>query len=153
REARPGTQALACLGARRGLMPELAHLFAPTAVGRMLLPNRIVMAPMERNYGNPDGTVSERTKEHYEARARGGVGWIDVESTFVPPAGRGRTHQLGLHDDACVPGFRELADIAHRHRARIGVELHHAGRNTCRAVSGHEVVAPSPVPCPEAGPD
>jgi 2,4-dienoyl-CoA reductase-like NADH-dependent reductase (Old Yellow Enzyme family) len=134
-------------------MPELAHLFAPTAVGRMLLPNRIVMAPMERNYGNPDGTVSERTKEHYEARARGGVGWIDVESTFVHPAGRGRTHQLGLHEDACVPGFRELADIAHRHGARIGVELHHAGRNTCRAVSGHEVVAPSPVPCPEAGPD
>ena len=134
-------------------MPELDHLFAPVTVGRMTVPNRIVMAPMERNYGNRDGTVSGRTKAHYEERARGGVGWIDVESTFVHPAGRGRTHQLGLHDDACVPGFRELADIAHRHGARIGVELHHAGRNTSRAVSGHEVVAPSPVPCPEAGPD
>jgi 2,4-dienoyl-CoA reductase-like NADH-dependent reductase (Old Yellow Enzyme family)/thioredoxin reductase len=132
---------------------DLEHLFQPLTVGRMEVPNRIVMAPMERNYGQPDGTVSERTKAHYEARARGGVGWIDVESTFVHPSGRGRTHQLGLHDDACIPGFRELAELAHRHGAVIGVELHHAGRNTCRAVSGHEVVAPSPVPCPEAGPD
>jgi 2,4-dienoyl-CoA reductase-like NADH-dependent reductase (Old Yellow Enzyme family) len=125
-------------------MTRLAHLFAPVEVGRMTLPNRIVMAPMERNYANPDGTVSERTLAHYEERARGGVGWIDVESTFVDPAGRGRTHQLGLHDDACIPGFRALAEAAHRHGAWIGVELHHAGRNTCTAVSGHEVVAPSP---------
>ena len=134
-------------------MPRLDHLFAPLDVGRMVVANRIVMAPMERNYGNRDGTVSERTKTHYEARARGGAGWIDVESTFVHPSGRGRTHQLGLHDDACIPGFRELVEIAHRHGAVIGIELHHAGRNTCRAVSGYEVVAPSPVPCPEAGPD
>ena len=119
----------------------------------MTVGNRIVMAPMERNFGNPDGTVSRRTLAHYEAVARGGVGWIDVESTFVDPAGRGRTHQLGLHDDACVEGFASLAEIAHANGARIGVELHHAGRNTCRAISGYEPVAPSPVPCPEAGPD
>jgi 2,4-dienoyl-CoA reductase-like NADH-dependent reductase (Old Yellow Enzyme family)/thioredoxin reductase len=119
----------------------------------MTVKNRIVMAPMERNFANPDGTVSERTKAHYEARARGGVGWIDVESTFVDPVGRGRTHQLGLHEDFCIEGFRDLAEIAHAHGARIGVELHHAGRNTSRAVSGFQPVAPSPVPCPEAGGD
>jgi 2,4-dienoyl-CoA reductase-like NADH-dependent reductase (Old Yellow Enzyme family)/thioredoxin reductase len=132
---------------------ELAHLLAPIRVGRMTVRNRIVMAPMERNFGNRDGTVSERTRVHYESVARGGVGWIDVESTFVDPVGRGRTHQLGLHHDACVDGFAALAEIAHEHGARIGVELHHAGRNTCRAISGYEPVAPSPVACPEAGPD
>jgi 2,4-dienoyl-CoA reductase-like NADH-dependent reductase (Old Yellow Enzyme family)/thioredoxin reductase len=130
-----------------------AHLLSSLQVGRMTVANRIVMAPMERNFGNPDGTVSRRTLAHYEAVARGGVGWIDVESTFVDPAGRGRTHQLGLHDDACVEGFAALAELAHANGARIGVELHHAGRNTSRAISGHEPVAPSPVPCPEAGPD
>src|SRR5262247_1968814 len=134
-------------------MPKLDQLFAPVTVGRLTVPNRIVMAPMERNFANPDGTVSERTKAHYEARARGGVGWIDVESTFVDPVGRGRTHQLGLHEDFCIEGFRDLAAIAHAHGARIGVELHHAGRNTSKAVSGFQPVAPSPVPCPEAGGD
>jgi 2,4-dienoyl-CoA reductase-like NADH-dependent reductase (Old Yellow Enzyme family)/thioredoxin reductase len=122
-------------------------------VGKMTVQNRIVMAPMERNYANRDGTVSERTLAHYESVARGGVGWIDVESTFVHPAGRGRTHQLGLHEDHCIPGFQRLVETVRRHDVRIGIELHHAGRNTCRAISGWQPVAPSPVPCPEAGND
>jgi 2,4-dienoyl-CoA reductase-like NADH-dependent reductase (Old Yellow Enzyme family) len=127
------------------------HLFAPLTIGPMTVSNRLVMAPMERNYANPDGTVSERTVAHYRARAEGGVGWIDVESTFVDPAGRGRTHQLGLHEDRCVDGMRRLADAVHAGGAKIGIELHHAGRNTSSAISGSRPVAPSPVPCPEAG--
>lgn len=129
------------------------HLFTPVRVGSMTVKNRIVMAPMERNYANPDGTVSERTKAHYAAVARGGVGWIDVESTFIDPRGRGRTHQLGIHDDRCIPGFRELTDIVHSHGARISLEIHHAGRNTSKAITGFQPVAPSPVPCIEAGGD
>lgn len=134
-------------------MYALHALFQPLHVGPMRVPNRLVMAPMERNYAHADGTVSERTLAHYARRAEGGVGWIDVESTFVDPVGRGRTHQLGLYDDRCVDGFRALADRVHAAGARIGVELHHAGRNTSRAISGFQPVAPSPVPCPEAGGD
>ena len=129
----------------------LSHLFEPIAVGPMTVANRLMMAPMERNYANPDGTVSERTVAHYRARAEGGVGWIDVESTFVDAAGRGRTHQLGLHEDRCLEGFRVLVDAVHAGGAKIGIELHHAGRNTSSAISGRPPVAPSPVPCPEAG--
>lgn len=127
------------------------HLFTPLAIGPMTVANRLVMAPMERNYGNPDGTVSDRTVAHYRARAVGGVGWVDVESTFVDPAGRGRTHQLGLHEDRCIDGMRALVDAVHAGGARIGIELHHAGRNTSSAISGATPVAPSPVPCAEAG--
>jgi 2,4-dienoyl-CoA reductase-like NADH-dependent reductase (Old Yellow Enzyme family)/thioredoxin reductase len=134
-------------------MAVFEHLFAPLRVGQMTVKNRIVMAPMERNYANPDGTVSARSKAHYTACARGGVGWIDVESTFVDPKGRGRTHQLGIHEDRCIPGFKELTDIAHSYGARISLEVHHAGRNTSRAISGFQPVAPSPLPCMEAGGD
>src|SRR5262249_60612366 len=94
-------------------MTELSHLFAPIEVGRMTVPNRIVMAPMERNYANPDGTVSERTLAHYGERARGGDGWIDVQSTFADPARGGRTHPPGLHAAACIPALRPLPDAAH----------------------------------------
>jgi 2,4-dienoyl-CoA reductase-like NADH-dependent reductase (Old Yellow Enzyme family)/thioredoxin reductase len=117
----------------------------------MTVQNRLVMAPMERNYANPDGTVSDRTIAHYGLRAAGGVGWVDVESTFVDPVGRGRTHQLGLHTDDAIPGFTALVEAIHAHGAVAGIELHHAGRNTSSAISGYEPVAPSPVPCPEAG--
>ena len=86
------------------------------------------MAPMERNLANADGTVTESTPAHYQARAWGGVGWIDVESTFVDQ--RGRTLQFGIHDDSHVPGLEEYVDRVHAHRPRIGLELHHAGRQT-----------------------
>jgi 2,4-dienoyl-CoA reductase-like NADH-dependent reductase (Old Yellow Enzyme family) len=107
------------------------------------------MAPMERNYANPDGTVTERTLDHYETCARGGVGWIDVESTFVDARGRGRTHQLGIHDDACVPGLAKLVERVHAHGPKIGIELHHAGRQTESGLTGSQPIAPSPVPCPQ----
>jgi 2,4-dienoyl-CoA reductase-like NADH-dependent reductase (Old Yellow Enzyme family)/thioredoxin reductase len=132
---------------------ELSHLFAPIEVGRMTVKNRLVMAPMERNYANRDGTVSARTTAHYEARARGGVGWIDVEATYVDPVGRGRAFQLGIDRDECVEGFRELVDVVHAHGAKIGIELQHSGRCTSRAISGFQPVAPSPVPEPVAGGD
>ncbi len=129
------------------------ELFKPLDVGPMKVPNRIVMAPMERNYGNPDGTVSVRTIGHYRLRAEGGVGWIDVEATFVDPAGRGRTHQLGLHEDRCIDGFRALVDAVHVSGAKIGVELHHAGREASSSITGLQPVGPSPVPCFESGGD
>ena len=132
---------------------QLAHLLTPIRIGDKESKNRMVLCPMERNYANRDGTVSTRTTDHYGAIAAVGVGWLDVEATFVDPAGRGRTHQLGLDDDACIPGFSQLASRVHEDGALIGVELIHAGRNTSTARSGYEVVAPSPVPCYEAGGD
>ena len=127
----------------------LEHLLSPIDVGGMAVRNRIFMAPMERNFANADGTVTDRTLAHYEACARGGVGWIDVESTFVEQRGRGRTHQLGIHDDLCVPGLKELVDRVHAHGPRIGIELHHAGRQTESGITGLQPIAPSPVPCPQ----
>ncbi len=129
----------------------LKALFQPLQIGPMRVANRIVMAPMERNFANPDGSVSERTIAHYRLRAEGGAGWIDVESTFVHPAGRGRTHQLGIHHDGAIEGFRALAEAVHDAGAKIGIELHHAGRNTSSLITGTRPVAPSPVPCIEAG--
>ncbi|MDX6560245.1 MAG: hypothetical protein QOD65_59 [Gaiellales bacterium] len=127
------------------------RLSSSLTVGPIRSKNRIMVAPMERNYANADGSPSQRTLVHYAGIAAGGAGWIDIESTFVDPRGRGRTHQLGLHDDRSIPGFRALAEAAHRHDVRIGVELHHAGRNTSPALAGAVPVAPSPVECPEAG--
>ncbi len=132
---------------------EFAHLVAPIRVGERDVKNRMFLSPMERNYANRDGSPSDRTVAHYASIASGGVGWLDVEATFIEAAGRARSHQLGLHDDRCVPGFARMAAAAHEHGALIGVELVHAGRNTSTALSGHQVLGPSPVPCVEAGGD
>lgn len=63
------------------------HLVAPVEVGGRTAKNRMFLAPMERNFANADWTVSERTISHYARIAAGGVGWLDIEATFVDPVG------------------------------------------------------------------
>ena len=47
------------------------RLLEPFRIKNMELKNRIVMAPMVTEYGSEDCQVTERTKNYYEARARG----------------------------------------------------------------------------------
>jgi len=60
---------------------QFKKLFEPARLGRLELRNRIVMPPMIGNLETPDGLVSQKLLDYYEARARGGVAMIIVEST------------------------------------------------------------------------
>ncbi len=53
--------------------------FMPVRVGRYVLPNRLVMAPMTRSRAKFDGTPGELAAEYYAQRA--GVGLIVTEGT------------------------------------------------------------------------
>jgi 2,4-dienoyl-CoA reductase-like NADH-dependent reductase (Old Yellow Enzyme family) len=128
-------------------MTAYTHLLAPGRIGRLPLPNRVLMAPMEKNLADPAGGVTQRYVDYCEARAAGGVALILLESMFVDPAGRNHRFQLGLHDDALIPGYRRLVDACHRRGARVGCELSFAGRETSAVVTGRQPVAPSAVPC------
>src|SRR5690606_6781773 len=101
----------------RGACPRMADarspLLAPGAIAGIPIRNRIVAAPIERNYADADGVVTDRLVEHYRTVARGGAGWIDVEATFIAPEGRGAPFQLGIGSDAHVPGLRRLVDAIH----------------------------------------
>lgn len=124
-------------------------LFEPFAIGTMSLKNRLVMPPMVTNLGTKDGYVTDRTKDYYEARAKGGIGLIIVEATCIDaPVGRLSHRQLAIDDDKYVPELRELARAIKKHGARAAIQIHHAGRNTTSTVTGHQLVAPSPIPIP-----
>lgn len=123
-------------------------MFDKGRLGRMEVRNRIVLPPMVRNYATNNGEVTARILDHYETIARGGVGMIIVEASFVHPTGRGFFHQIGIHSDRLVPGLCSLADVIKRHGARAGIQIHHAGRQTLKSVIGENPVAPSPVQCP-----
>jgi 2,4-dienoyl-CoA reductase-like NADH-dependent reductase (Old Yellow Enzyme family) len=66
-------------------------IFSPQQIGPLELKNRIVMAPMATHYADETGAVTERLKNYYLERARGGAGLIIVESgTSIPWEGAGR---------------------------------------------------------------
>lgn len=101
-------------------MPALEMLFSPGRLGRLETKNRLVMPPMVRNYADEQGRVTPRYRAHIERIARGGVGTMILEASFVRPDGRGFSHQLGLHDDAVIDGLATLVEAAHTHGAVIG---------------------------------
>jgi 2,4-dienoyl-CoA reductase-like NADH-dependent reductase (Old Yellow Enzyme family)/thioredoxin reductase len=105
------------------------------------------MAPMEKNLALPTGAVTQRYVDYCEARAAGGAALIRLESMYVHPAGKNHRHQLGIHDDDLVPGYRRLIAACHRHGAFVGAQLQFGGRETSSAITGTQPVAPSAVPC------
>ncbi|WP_285248358.1 FAD-dependent oxidoreductase [Pseudarthrobacter sp. efr-133-R2A-89] len=132
------------------------HAARPLVLGRngrtpRTLRNRLASAPMERNYGTTDGRITEQYIDYLVTRARAGLGLVTTEATYVRADGKGRTHQLGLHSDAMIPGLRKLTDALHAEGALAAVELNHGGRTAQAAVSGFKNVAPSPVACEVAG--
>ena len=128
------------------------HLFRPGQIGSMEVRNRLIASPMERNYCTLEGRVTQVYIDYLEARARGGVGLMYTEATYVDPRGKGRGLQMGLYDDDLIPQLRKMVRAAQKHGARIGPELNFGGRVVHPEVSGFESWAPSVVPYAGAAP-
>ncbi|HOG47037.1 MAG TPA: FAD-dependent oxidoreductase [Anaerolineae bacterium] len=132
-------------------MGDLSHLFQPIKIRNLELKNRVVMSPMVTNYATPEGAVTQRLIDYLVARAWGGVGLIEVEATYVRPDGRGFSSELGIYKDELIPGLRQLTDLVHQGKARVAVQLIHAGRQTTSVVTGSQPVAPSSLADPSSG--
>ncbi|MCR4403137.1 MAG: FAD-dependent oxidoreductase [Firmicutes bacterium] len=132
-------------------MAGFPHLTSPMRIGNMELRNRIVMPPMVTNYAFEDGSITGRLRAYHAERARGGVGLIIVEASYVHPSGRGFQNEVGIYSDKLIPGLRSLVDVVHAHGAKIAVQLYHGGRQTTSDVTGEPLLAPSPVPDPTKG--
>ena len=128
--------------------PALKNLFEPAEIGSMKIKNRIVMTPMGTNMA-VDGYVNRKILDHYEARAKSGVGLIIVEVTGVDsPASKNTANMLMLDDDKYIAGMAELVKTIHRHGAKAVLQISHTGRGARQKITGVQPVAPSPIPMP-----
>ena len=125
---------------------EYNRLFETGKFGNLEIKNRVFMAPMGTEQASHDGFVTEKIKNYYEARARGGVALVIIEVTAVHPGGQIRQNQLQIWDDKFVSGLRELSNAIHRQGAMAAVQLHHAGRLALSQISGLRPVGPSALP-------
>ena len=103
------------------------HLLQPGRIGTMTVRNRLVMSPMETMYGTPEGLPSERTRDYFAARARGGVGLITVGATAIDHRHPETPGGLHLATDAAVDAHRALVEVVHEHGAKIQPQIVHAG--------------------------
>ncbi len=115
---------------------DIASLLEPVDSAGLLLPNRLVVLPMEGCDGLPDGAPDELTFRRYRRFAAGGAGLIWVEATAVTEQGRANPRQLWLHE-ASLGGFAALVVEARQaarqalggdHRPFMVLQLTHSGR-------------------------
>jgi len=128
-------------------MVSFPHLFSSFKIGRLELKNRLVMAPMGTNSSTWTGVVTDRQVRYHEERARGGVGLICVQFSYVHPSGKSGRYTLGIHDDAMIPGLRRIADAVHAAGTRVVIQIAHGGRRCKMAITGAPPLGPSAVPC------
>ena len=103
-------------------------MFSPFALRGMKLDNRIVVSPMCM-YSAKDGMPNDFHLVHLGARATGGAGLVIAEMTDVSAEGRITLGCAGIYDDAHIAGWKRIVEYVHtRSRAKIGLQLGHAGR-------------------------
>lgn len=117
-------------------------------IGALELRNRIILAPMGSNFAEADGHCGERIQAYYEARAKGGAGLLIMGVCAVAfPHGTAEPFQVGVSHDDFIPGLAEIAIRAHRHGAKIAMQLQHAGKTATRDLAaGREIWVPSVPP-------
>lgn len=106
-----------------------AGLGRPGRIGPLELRNRAVKSPQATATANPDGTVSQRTVDHYRRLGEGGTGLVMVEYTYVDDdASKAIHNQIGLSRREHVAGLGWLADVVRSTGAKVGIQLAHGGR-------------------------
>ncbi len=122
----------------------MTNLFDPTRVGRLTLPNRIIMAPLTRGRTGADGVPSKLVAEYYAQRAKAGL--LISEATAINAQGRGWRNAPGIYNDAQVAGWRGVAEAVHARGGRIFMQIWHMGRTVLpEYANGERPVAPSEV--------
>ena len=124
-------------------------LFDPIQIKGLNLKNRLVMPPMATGFAAEDGGATDKHIAHYTARAKGGVGLIVIEHTFVAKEGKASKGQLGLDDDKLIPALKKLVDAIHADGAKVIIQLNHVGAAASRLSTGMQPVGPSEIMHPK----
>jgi N-ethylmaleimide reductase len=101
-------------------------LFTPVQMGKLQLPNRIIMAPLTRmRAANPGHVPSEFHVEYYAQRASAGL--IIGECTEISPEAYGWADTPGLWSPEQVLGWRAVTEAVHQRGGLMYAQLWHTG--------------------------
>lgn len=95
-----------------------------------------------------NGFPSDAMVAYHQARAEGGAGLIILEAARAHISGDSGRPAIRAYDDACIPGYRRIAQACHPHGCKVFAQLSHPGREMTLAADGTHAaaVAPSAIP-------
>lgn len=124
-------------------MHAFPHLFEPLQIRGKRLKNRIMSSGHDTSLPT-DNRVNDALIAYQRARAEGGVGLIVLQVAGVHDSARYTSHVLMATEDACIAGYRELAEACHAHGTLVLSQLFHPGREIMETASGLLAVAYAP---------
>ncbi|GIQ69506.1 NADH:flavin oxidoreductase [Xylanibacillus composti] len=102
-------------------------LFQPFTVLNTQLSNRIVMAPMTRQF-SPNGVPGPDVAAYYRRRAENGVGLIVTEGTIIDhPDSSNQENVPHFYGEAALNGWAEVVAEVHKAGGRIIPQIWHMG--------------------------
>lgn len=123
------------------------HLFSPLTIRGRTIRNRILSTghdtKLPENFGVSDALIA-----YHLARARGGAGLIIAQVAGIHRTAMYTHYMLMADSDACIPGYRRLAEALHAEDTTLYAQLFHPGREIMESQDGALPVAyaPSAVP-------
>ncbi|MDR0809591.1 MAG: FAD-dependent oxidoreductase [Gemmobacter sp.] len=116
------------------------HLFQPLPLRGATLKNRIMSSGHDTCLPE-HGLINDAYIAYQEARAKGGAGLIVTQVAGVHETARYTSHLIMADSDACIPGYRRLAEVCHAHGAVVVSQLFHPGREIMESANGMLAVA------------
>lgn len=98
-------------------------LFDPLQLGDIVLPNRIVMAPLTRLRADPDHQPNDLMATYYSQRATAGL--IITEGVPVSSQGVGYANVSGIWSTDQVEGWKRVTSAVKERGGRIFMQLWH----------------------------
>jgi 2,4-dienoyl-CoA reductase-like NADH-dependent reductase (Old Yellow Enzyme family) len=122
------------------------HLFTPHEIRGHEFRNRIFSSAHQTILAR-NGSPGEDMAAYHEARARGGTGLIIIESSRPCSDDVSASYYIDSSTDACIPGYRMVADAVHKYGCKVFGQINHGGR-IAYTHEGMQLVshAPSMVP-------
>ncbi len=119
-------------------------LLDPLVAGDIVLPNRVVMAPLTRSRATASRVPNALMAQYYAQRATAGL--ILSEATAVTPMGVGYADTPGVWSPQQVEGWKLTTSAVHAAGGRILLQLWHVGRISDPVFLGGALpVAPSAI--------
>jgi 2,4-dienoyl-CoA reductase-like NADH-dependent reductase (Old Yellow Enzyme family) len=102
-------------------------LFKPFNHPKLTLKNRVLMAPMTRQF-SPDGVPGANVVDYYRRRAEGGVGLIITEGTTINHKAASFDGKIpNFYSDEALAGWAKVVEAVHQAGGKIAPQLWHIG--------------------------
>jgi 2,4-dienoyl-CoA reductase-like NADH-dependent reductase (Old Yellow Enzyme family) len=113
-----------------------AKLFEPVKINGLSLKNRIVMPPMTRTM-SPKGVPGAANAAYYRRRAKGGVGLVITEGTWVPHEAAANEEDVPrMFGEESLAGWAQVVREVHAEGTPIFSQLWHVGQMKQPVIEG-----------------